>query len=506
MHLDALISHLDLVPADKSLPEIDICGLTADSRAVAPGYLFAALPGVQHDGLAYAEQAQANGARAILSHAPCQADVPVFVSANARRDLALMAARFFEVQPEVIVAVTGTNGKSSTAGFMRGLWRACGHDAASLGTLGVEAMRANGAVIGGIAAPGHTTPEPVALHATLRDFVAANVSHLAVEASSHGLAQYRLDGVKLKAAGFTNLSRDHLDYHASDADYLAAKTRLFTEVLAQDGTAVIDVSSQAGQAVADAARRTGRRILTTGTSEADVFLALEARLPNAMQVSVTLADAAAQDSADAAQRQSLHLPLIGDFQLQNIAIALGLALASGDGAEKLLAALPHLTAEKGRMQQAGQTMAGAIAYVDYAHTPDALQNALSALRAHMADTARLHLVFGCGGDRDSGKRPLMGAVAASSADRVIVTDDNPRGEDPSLIRQAILTACPDAIDIGDRASAIEAALTAADKNDVVLVAGKGHEQGQQIGDMVLPFDDANVIADIIAQQSGGRHV
>jgi len=499
MHLDTLIGNLDLTPADMRLPDIDICGLTADSRAVAPGYMFAALPGVNHDGLAYAAQAQANGARAILAHAPCDADVPVFVSANARRDLAVMAARFFEVQPETIVAVTGTNGKSSTVGFMRALWQACGHDAASLGTLGVEAMRADGTAIAGLASPGHTTPEPVALHATLRDLVAANVGHLALEASSHGLAQYRLDGVQLKAAGFTNLSRDHLDYHESDADYLAAKMRLFTEVLAQDGTAVIDIASAAGQAVADAARGTGQRVITTGTAEADIFLALDARAPDAMEVVLTLA-------GDAARPHRFRLPLIGDFQLQNIAIALGLALASGERVDVLLAALPNLQAAKGRMQQAGVTGAGATVYVDYAHTPDALENALTALRAHMTKTAHLHVVFGCGGDRDTGKRPLMGAVAAQCADRVIVTDDNPRGEDPALIRQAVLQACPEGVEIGDRAMAIETALADAGEGDVVLVAGKGHEQGQEIGDTILPFDDASVTAAIIQQQTGGRHV
>ena len=486
MRLDEL-THMKL--ADATMASIDICGISADSRTVQPGYLFAALAGVEADGRSFVGQAIENGAAAILTQEPMVAGVPVVTSDNPRRDLALMAARFFEVQPPHIAAITGTNGKTSSAVFLRQLFAAANYKAASLGTLGID--MGGGAIE---ATLDHTTPEPVRLHAALRDLVAHQVTHLAMEASSHGLAQYRLDGVHLSLAGFTNLSRDHLDYHAGAEEYAAAKQRLFTEILAADGTAVITMMQDAGVAMAAACAATGRSVLEVGRPGDAVHMAITARRATGLDVTVDL------DGA----RHDVTLPLIGDFQIENLTLAMGMAKAAGIDATTILEACRDLQAPRGRMQLAGRTSEGAAVFVDYAHTPDALENALTALRRHVPQGGRLLVMFGCGGDRDSGKRPEMGAVAANHADMVFVTDDNPRHEDAADIRAAIMAACPDATEIGDRGAAIEAVLAAAQADDLVLLAGKGHESGQIIGDIILPFDDVTMAQSILASK-GGHH-
>ena len=482
MRIDRLSS---TPPSDSKMAATLIQGLTADSRAVQPGYLFAALAGSATDGRRYIGQAIENGAAAILTDAPMVAGVPVLTSDNPRRELALMAARFFEMQPAHVAAITGTNGKTSSAAFLRQLLAASGRKAAAMGTLGVEADSY-------FAPLQHTTPEPVRLHAALRDLAAHDVTHLAMEASSHGLAQYRLDGVTVQVAGFTNLSRDHLDYHATPEDYHAAKQRLFTEVLAADGTAVIVMGHAAGEAMAQAAEAAGRAVVPVGRPQDAVHIAITARRAAGLSLDVMLNGTG----------QSVDVPLIGDFQIENLTLALGMAQAFGLDDATLFDACRQVQAPRGRMQFVGRTAAGAYAYVDYAHTPDALENALHALRAHLPEGKNLSVMFGCGGNRDAGKRPEMGTAAARLADKVYVTDDNPRHEAAADIRAAIMTACPKATEIADRGQAIKTALTDAGAGDIVLLAGKGHETGQIVGDKILPFDDVIAAQQCLAAQGG----
>lgn len=498
MRLEALAPEL----ATAANGQIDICGLTADSRDVMPGYLFAALAGTHQDGAAYIDQAIARGALAVLVDAAGPEVAPlsdmnnvaVLQSANPRRDLARMAGRFFETQPAFIAAVTGTNGKTSTALFLQQLLAAAGCASASLGTLGVNSDRYQAPLL-------HTTPDPVTLAAALRDLSAHGISHVAIEASSHGLAQYRLDGVRVRVAGFTNLTRDHLDYHGSEATYFAAKQRLFTDVLSEDGIGVIPVNHAAGREMMEAAKQAGRQVMSLGDAGAMLQLRLLARQRDGLLVHARYGT----------EETEILLPLVGDFQIENVQLAMGMALALDalgdadarrDAWSTLCQAATALRAPDGRLQRAATTPNGAPIYVDYAHTPDALANALQALRAHMTPTGRLHLVFGCGGDRDTGKRPLMGAIAASQADAVIVTDDNPRHEDAASIRAAILSTCPEAEEIGSRGEAIAYALTLAEADDFVLVAGKGHETGQIIGDTILPFSDVMQVTQLVENMSG----
>lgn len=469
----------DLSTEAAALP---ITGLTADSRQVKPGYLFAALPGVNADGARFIPDALSRGAVAVLVQDPVDAGphAAVIVDADPRRRLAKMAARFFPGQPEDVVAVTGTNGKTSVAAFVRQLWAASGIEAASLGTIGVVSPA-------GTQVLQHTTPDPVELHAILADLADAGVTHLALEASSHGLQQRRLDGVTLKAGGFTNITRDHLDYHASFEDYFAQKRRLFTELLPRGAVAVVDMDSDAGRRVADAARAAGLEVIGVGREGRDLRL-----------VSVKV-DGFAQvlDIDHEGKRHTVRLPLVGDFQAGNALVAAGLAMATGVPAGEALAHFADLQGATGRLDLAGTAPSGAPVFVDYAHTPDALAKALDALRPYAS--RRLLVVFGCGGDRDRGKRPQMGQVAAAKADRVIVTDDNPRHEDPVSIREAILAAAPGATDIGDRGHAIAHAIAMLDKGDVLLVAGKGHETGQRIGDTTIPFSDHEAVAAALTQ-------
>ncbi len=479
-----------------------LSGLTADSRAVAPGFLFAALPGAKADGRAFIGDAVARGAVAVLAPAgtawpPGVPAVPLLTAADPRRALALLAAGFHGAAPATLVAVTGTNGKTSSVDFLRQLWTLEGHHAASLGTLGLVAP--------GLP-PGEslTTPDPVALHAMLARLARAGVTHAAMEASSHGLDQRRLDGVRLAAAGFSNLTRDHLDYHGTMAGYRAAKLRLFDTVLPAGGTAVAnaDMDRETLLALRAVAALRGLRLLTVGEAGDDLRLLRQIPLPDGQDL----------DIAAFGARETVRLALPGRFQADNALLALALAVAAGMAADRALALLPRLAGVRGRMELAARLPNGAAVYVDYAHTPDALERLLAALRPHVAPGARLHVLFGAGGDRDPGKRPLMGAAAARHADLAWVTDDNPRSEDPTAIRRAVLAGCrggvaPEArassIDAGDRAGAIAKALAALGPGDVLAVAGKGHESGQTIGGVTYPFDDASVVRGLVSGSTQG---
>jgi UDP-N-acetylmuramoyl-L-alanyl-D-glutamate--2,6-diaminopimelate ligase len=458
---------------------LEIGGLTADSRQVAPGWLFAALAGTTTDGARFVDDALARGAAAVLAtpdaalEARVRASGAAFIAdANPRQRLAHLAARFHGAQPATIAAVTGTNGKTSVATFTRELWEKLGLSAASLGTLGVHAA-------GFDLVLAHTTPDPVTLHDALAQLARHGVTHLAMEASSHGLAQHRLDGVAIRAAAFTNLTRDHLDYHATAEDYLAAKMRLFDTLLPAGAPAVLNADSDWYETVAASCTARGQKILSYGYAGRE--MRIERLLPHAggVQMKAELFGHAFD----------IALPLVGGFQASNALCALGLVAACGADLDKAVAALATLSGVPGRMQRVAEGRSGAPIFVDYAHTPDALETVLNALRPHTV--GRLSLVFGAGGDRDRGKRPQMGAIAARLADIAYVTDDNPRGEDPASIRAAILAACPGAIEIGDRAAAIGAAIAGLGAGDVLLIAGKGHEQGQTIAGVVRPFDDAH---------------
>jgi UDP-N-acetylmuramoyl-L-alanyl-D-glutamate--2,6-diaminopimelate ligase len=473
---------------DASSADIDISGLTADSRAVKPGFLFAALPGARADGIRFIPDAIARGAVAVLADeaakpAPLPAEVPLIADPNPRRRFALMAARFYGRQPHTIAAVTGTSGKTSVASFARQVWSDLGFRAASMGTLGTVGP--------GFERPAMlTTPDPVALHRELAELFLAGIDHLAMEASSHGLDQYRLDGVALRAAAFTNLSRDHLDYHPDMAAYLAAKMRLFTEVMTPGGVAVLNADAPEYPALLEACRKGQHRILSYGRRGSELRL-MEVRPSERGQRIVF---------AFGGRRHEAELGLIGSFQAGNVLAALGLVLGTGAEPRAAIAALEHLHGVPGRMQRVAQLGNGAAIFVDYAHKPGALEAVLEALRPHVR--GKLALVFGCGGDRDAGKRPLMGTVAARLADRIIVTDDNPRSEQPAAIRRAILAACPGGREIGSRAEAIAEGIRELKPGDLLLIAGKGHERGQIIGDRVLPFDDAEVARRLVQERGG----
>jgi UDP-N-acetylmuramoyl-L-alanyl-D-glutamate--2,6-diaminopimelate ligase len=468
-----------------ALQSLDIRGLSADSRKVGPGYLFAALPGTQQDGRDFIDDALGRGAAAVLA-APGTAikdpgrPVALVTDENPRRRLALIAARFFRDQPKVIAAVTGTNGKTSVAEFTRQIWQHLGHKAASLGTLGLIPAHAD-------APASLTTPDPVDLHRCLGAIARDGFDHLAMEASSHGLDQYRLDGVRVGAAAFTNLSRDHLDYHGSTPAYLAAKLRLFGDLLAADGTAVLNADAAEFEVVKSLCAKRGLRVLSYGASGGELRLTGLSAAAEGQRLTLEVLG----------RRHDTLLPLAGGFQAANVLAALGLVIATGGSPEAALGATARLTGVPGRLELIARTPAGGQVFVDYAHTPDALGTVLEALRPH-AD-GRLFVVVGCGGDRDRGKRPIMGEVAGKGADRVIVTDDNPRSEDPAAIRREIMAAVPGATEIGDRGLAIETAIAALDAGDLLVVAGKGHEPGQIVGDRVLPFDDRDVVRAAVAR-------
>lgn len=485
MRLGSLISEHATLIGDAA---VEVRRLALDSRAVEPGDLFAALPGTRTDGAGYVASAVERGAVAVLGGEELRRappPVPLAWAADPRRALAKIAADFFGRQPAVVVAVTGTNGKTSVATFCRQLWARMGHEAASLGTLGLE-------VVGRPAAPTLTTPDPITLHRLLSEVARGGAEHLCLEASSHGLEQRRLDGVRLQAAAFTNLTHDHLDYHGDLAAYRAAKLRLFDELLPPGAVAVVNADAPEAAALGQIARRRGLRLLDYGYAARALRLVEHVPAADGQRLVVEIEG----------RRVEVRSRLVGSFQAHNLLAAAGLVLASGAGPlDQLIASLAEAEGARGRMQPAARHASGATAFVDYAHTPDALEKALQALRPHTA--GRLVVVFGCGGDRDRGKRPEMGAIAARLADRVIVTDDNPRGESPASIRASVLAAAPDAREIGDRAEAIHAGFTDLAAGDVLLVAGKGHETGQTVGDRVLPFDDREVLREA-ALATGGE--
>jgi UDP-N-acetylmuramoyl-L-alanyl-D-glutamate--2,6-diaminopimelate ligase len=458
---------------------LEIAGITADSRRVAPGFVFAALPGARTHGSRFIAEAVARGAAAVLAPPGLAwpegvARLPVIEDAAPRRRLALLAAQLAGPQPRTVVAVTGTNGKTSTVEFLRQLWQIGGHQAASLGTLGLHAP-------GFAPGEGLTTPDPVSLAETLAALARAGIQRAAMEASSHGLDQNRLDGVTLAAGGFTNLTRDHLDYHGTEDAYRKAKLRLFAELLPHGAPAIANAQMDAATlaALVAIASRRGLDFGTVGEGGSRLDLLRATPRPDGQVLELRAGGA----------RREIALPLPGRFQADNALMAAVIAEALGEAA--VVDRLARLSGVRGRMELAARLPNGAAAYVDYAHTPDALERLLTALRPHTA--RRLIVVFGAGGDRDRGKRPLMGAVAARLADAAIVTDDNPRTEDPAAIRAAVAAACPGAAVIGDRAKAIAAGLSDLGPGDVLAVAGKGHEQGQTIGASVIPFDDVTTI-------------
>lgn len=458
----------DVLGSETGALEID--GLTADSRKAGPGTLFVAVAGTKADGAAYVQDAVGKGAVAVVSSHAVDADVPVLVVSDPRRYLALAAAHLSGKQPEIMVAVTGTAGKTSVASFTRQIWAYAGHPAAQIGTTGVIA-------------PGRddygslTTPDPVTLHELLAELASEGVTHAAMEASSHGLDQRRLDGVKLAAAGFTNLGRDHMDYHPTVEDYMAAKMRLFDTLLTKGSPVVIFSDDPWSEQAIRVATDAGHNVRTVGRK--GDYLTLK-RVEHFRH----------KQMAEIHHEGVIHevdIPLAGDFQVANALVAAGLAMSTGVSASVALKALEKLVGAVGRLELVGQTKNGALAYVDYAHKPDALENVLTSVRPFTS--GRIITVFGCGGDRDKGKRPIMGEIATRLSDIVIVTDDNPRSEVPATIRSEILAAAPGALEIEDRAEAIRHAVSLLGNGDTLIVAGKGHEEGQIVGSVTLPFSD-----------------
>jgi UDP-N-acetylmuramoyl-L-alanyl-D-glutamate--2,6-diaminopimelate ligase len=461
-----------------------VSGVAVDSRLVKPGDLFFALAGSKTDGARFIDAAIASGAVAVAGDHPPPGvlRVPFVVTANPRRALALAAAKFYPRQPATIAAVTGTSGKTSVAAFTRQIWLGLGHASASIGTIGLVSPKRT--IYGSL-----TTPDPIALHRQLDEIAGEGVTHLAFEASSHGLDQYRLDGVRIGAGGFTNLSRDHMDYHPDVAHYLAAKLRLFRDLVAPDGAAVISADHDCSQAVIDAARAKNLRIVAVGRNgdgAGEGIRLVEADIDGFAQ-HLTL--------EHRGKRQTVRLPLVGEFQIENALVSAGLAIGTGSEADQVFEAFEQLEGAKGRLERVGEHN-GAPIFVDYAHKPDALAKALQALRPYAK--GKLVVVFGAGGDRDAGKRPLMGGIATENADSVIITDDNPRSENPQTIRAAILGAAKGAKEIGDRAEAIRAAIAGLQPGDALLIAGKGHETGQIVGDRVLPFSDHDAVTSALA--------
>ncbi len=470
-----------------------ITGLAVDSRAVQPGNLFAALPGTNVHGGEFIKYALRMGAAAILTDARgaaiafeelSQNDAALIIAEDPHQALAYTCALWFGAQPEVIVAVTGTNGKTSVSVFARQIWEALGLEAVNIGTTGVE---------GAVQAPlAHTTPDPITLHRILRQVADAGVTHAAMEASSHGLAQRRLDGVRLAVAGFTNFSQDHLDYHVDFEDYFAAKAGLFERVLSEDGIAVINMDDARGKDMAAIAQARGQEVIHVGRGpQADLRLIAQRFTALGQEIRLDWNGSIHQ----------MHLDLLGGFQAENVLLAAGMCIAAGADPERVFEAMAGLKTVRGRMQLAATRQNGAAVFVDFAHTPDAIATALKAMRPHVM--GRLIAIIGAGGDRDPGKRPLMGQAAAQNADLVIVSDDNPRSEDPGAIRAAVMAGCPEATEVGDRAEAILRGVDMLEAGDALLITGKGHESGQIVGDDVLPFDDSEQASVAVVALDGG---
>jgi UDP-N-acetylmuramoyl-L-alanyl-D-glutamate--2,6-diaminopimelate ligase len=484
------LNALGLVAANGANPELS--GIAVDSREVRKGFLFAAMLGVKVHGACFVKTALELGAVAILTDAEGAAlaseeisefGAAVVISDKPREALSRTAALWFGAQPRVMMAVTGTNGKTSVSTFVRQIWVELELAAVNLGTTGVE---------GAWTAPlAHTTPEPITLHRTLAEAEANGITHAAMEASSHGLDQCRLDGVVLNTAGFTNFTQDHLDYHETFDAYFDAKARLFNEVLAPDGWAVVNIDDARGADVVAMAASRGQSVMTVGHG-ADANLCLSAQR----------FDATGQDlrfEFDGKTYQT-RLNFIGGFQADNVMLAAGMVIAGGEEPAHVFDTLAHLTTVRGRMELAATRDNGAAVFVDYAHTPDAVETALKAMRPHVM--GRLIVIVGAGGDRDTGKRPLMGKAASENADVIFVTDDNPRSEDPAIIRAAVMAGCEQATEVGDRAEAILRAVDALGAGDALLIAGKGHETGQTVGDDVLPFDDVEQASIAVAALEG----
>jgi UDP-N-acetylmuramoyl-L-alanyl-D-glutamate--2,6-diaminopimelate ligase len=464
----------------------EVTGLAVDSRAVKPGDLFFALAGSKTDGGRFIDAAIVSGAVVIAGDHPPQgaSAVPFVTTPNPRRALALAAAKFFPRQPRTIAAVTGTSGKTSVAAFTRQIWQRLGHQSASIGTIGLVSPKR--AIYGSL-----TTPDPIALHRQLDEIAGEGVTHLAFEASSHGLDQYRLDGVRISAGGFTNLTRDHMDYHPDVAHYLAAKMRLFRDLIMADGAAVISADHDCSPQVVDAARAKKLRIVTVGSKGdgAGEGIRLVGAEIDGFAQKLTL--------EHRGRRHAVRLPLVGEFQIENALVAAGLAIGTGSESKAVFESLELLEGAKGRLERVAERN-GAPIFVDYAHKPDALAKALQALRPYAK--RKLVVVFGAGGDRDAGKRPLMGTIAAENADEIIITDDNPRSENPAMIRSAILRTAKGAKEIGDRADAIRSAIAGLQPGDALLIAGKGHETGQIVGNSTLPFSDHDAVASALASR------
>jgi UDP-N-acetylmuramoyl-L-alanyl-D-glutamate--2,6-diaminopimelate ligase len=463
-----------------TISDSEVTGFALDHRKVAPGNVFGAFRGSRFNGEDFIDEAVRRGASAVVARPEAKVEGVPHLAANEPRKLfAELAARFFAPYPDTIVAVTGTNGKTSTVELTRQLWRMAGHRSASIGTLGVTT--ADDQVMTGL-----TTPDIVTFLSNMAGMERMGISHVAYEASSHGLDQYRAEGVPVRVAAFTNFSRDHLDYHAGMDAYFAAKMRLFDEVVAPDGTAVVWTGDAKSGEVIEHARRRGLKLITVGPGAETIELVSRQSTPLGQQLVLR----------HEGTEHKLALPLIGAYQMNNVLTAAGLVLATGGQWATTLSGMGRVSPVRGRLERAVISRAGAPVYVDYAHTPDAIEAAIEALRPHVE--GRLITVLGAGGDRDHGKRPEMGAVAARLSDVVIVTDDNPRSEEPGAIRAAVLAGAPGAVEVGDRRSAICEAIAMARAGDIVLVAGKGHEQGQIIGDQVLPFDDVTVARECAA--------
>jgi UDP-N-acetylmuramoyl-L-alanyl-D-glutamate--2,6-diaminopimelate ligase len=453
----------------------DFTGLASDSREVRPGYLFAALPGIKANGAEFVKDAVERGAVAVLGRPDVAAaahalGVRFIADDNPRLGLARRAARFFGAQPRTVAAITGTKGKSSIVAFVREIWTALGKPAASLGTVGVVTPK-------GEIPLKHTTPDPIEIHRLLAQLKKDGIDHLALEASSHGLDQFRLDGVEISACGFTNITRDHMDYHADFEHYLRAKLRLFSEVVRDGGIAVVNADAAHADRFVTAARARRLEVMTVGEQGEAIRLVSRTGGIDGQRLAVR----------HAGRDYSIALPLAGSFQASNALVAAGLVIGLGDDAAGVFAALEHLSGAPGRLERVAYAASGAPIYVDYAHTPDSLEQVLQAVRPHV--TGKLHVIFGCGGDRDKGKRPLMGKAALENADIVIVTDDNPRTEDAAVIRKEALAGAPGAREIGDRAAAIHEGVAALKAGDMLIIAGKGHETGQIVGTEVRPFSD-----------------
>ena len=465
--------------AGAALPRLKVEGVNADSRAIRPGEVFFAIPGLRTHGDAFAAQARANGAKAMVSNRQPSADpgIPVIVVDDVRAAYARAAATQYAPQPETIVGVTGTNGKSSIVSFVRQIWSACGLNAASVGTVGIET--ASGLIPGEL-----TTPDALSLHRDLGNLRARGIDHVAMEASSQGLDQRRVDGVRFSAVAFTNLSRDHLDYHADMAEYRDAKVRLFTDLIAEGGAAIVNVDDPEHEAFMFAALASGATLMTVGREGAWFEIESVVREGYGQRVKGRLVG----------EPEEFHLPLTGAFQASNAVVALGLAMATGASKKGAIESLGKLKGARGRLELVAEHNGAAI-FVDYAHKPVALETALTALRPYASN--KLRVVFGAGGDRDTGKRPMMGEIAGRLADKAIVTDDNPRTENAASIRAEIVAAVPGADEIGDRRKAIEHAVRSLEPGDVLLIAGKGHEDYQIVGTTKHHFSDHEVVAETL---------